>query len=77
MAHNDTKPDAPSLMPRVPRGEEVLNKPGYRGDTRTAGDATGINVDAPQAHRSTHAKLATRLIRVVKDRNERSSRHCG
>jgi hypothetical protein len=44
MAYNG-KPGAPSLMPRVPRGEDVLKKPGYRGDTRTAGDATGINVD--------------------------------
>jgi hypothetical protein len=45
MAYNDTKPDAPTRTSHGPRGDDVWKKPGYRGDTRTAGDATGINVD--------------------------------
>ena len=49
MAHDQTRPDAPSHTRGTPRGEDVVKKqgdPGYRGDTRMAGDATGINVDA-------------------------------
>lgn len=47
MAPDDTRPDAPSHTPGTPRGEGLIKKQGaggYRGDTRTAGDATGINV---------------------------------
>ncbi len=49
MAHDQARPDTPSHTRGAPRGENVVKKQGetgYRGDTRMAGDATGINVHA-------------------------------
>ena len=47
MAYNDTKPDPPSHSPRGARGRISRKRcdRGYQGQTRKAGDATGINVD--------------------------------
>jgi hypothetical protein len=41
--HDDTRPDSPAHVPSVRRGEERTQPQRVR-QTRTAGDASGVNV---------------------------------